>query len=71
MTKSTRRPLRVTADMPYRQWPLYLTYAEVAEILGRSEKTIQRMVRDDELPVERHGRLRHIPRSALRPRETE
>ena len=69
MTKATRRPLRVSANMPYQRWPLYLTYAEAAEILGRSEKTIQRMVAANELPLERHGRLKHIHKSALKPRE--
>ena len=68
MTKATRRTLRVSASTPYRQWPEFLTYAEAGEILGVCEKTIQRMVAAVELPTERHGRLRRIHKSAIRPR---
>ena len=64
--KSTRA-LRVTAATPYEKWPLYLTFAEAGELLGVSERTISRMIAADELPVERHGRLKRIPKTAIRP----
>ena len=61
---------RVTAETPYLKWPEFLTYAEAGILLGTSARTITRMVAADELPAERHGRLRRIPKSALRPQET-
>ena len=67
--KRKRRRLRVTADMPYRRWPEFLTFREAGELLGVCEKTIQRMVAAEELPVEPHGRLKHIHKSALKPKE--
>ena len=70
MTKATRRPLRVSAETPYRKWPELLTLEEVAVLLAVSRKTVQRMCAADELPVERHGRLKHIHKSALKPKET-
>ena len=66
--KSPRRPLRVTAATPYRQWPEFLTYAEAGELLGVCEKTISRMVAAEELPGEPHGRLKRIHKTAIRPR---
>ena len=60
-------PPRVTPEMPFERWPQFLTYAEAGILLGTSTKTIQRMTAADELPVERHGRLKRIPKTALRP----
>ncbi len=58
---------RVTPEMPFEKWPQLLTYQEAGILLGTSAKTISRMTAADELPVERHGRLKRIPKAAIRP----
>ena len=69
--KSPRRPLRVSANTPYRQWPEFLTFREAGELLGVDVRTIRRMTAAGELPVEPHGRLKHIHKSRLKPKEVK
>ena len=65
---SQARQPRVTAEMSFQRWPEFLTFEEVGILLGTSAKTIQRMAAAGELAVERHGRLRRVHKSALRPK---
>ena len=65
----SRSSVRVAPQTPYRRWPELLSFGEVAVLLGVSTKTVRRMVAAGELPVERHGRLTHIHKSALKPQD--
>ncbi len=44
---------------------LLLSYAESAELLGLSERTVRELVYDGELEAVHFGRARRIPRQAL------
>ena len=59
---------RVTPEMPFEKWPQLLTFEEAGVLLAVSRKTIQRMTAAGELPIQRLGRLKHIHKSALRPK---
>ena len=58
-----------TRSLPYNELPELLTPAEVQDYLSLSRTTVYELLRRNEIPHVRFGRLIRIPKTALKHQE--
>ena len=64
---SAAPPLAVTRHTPYEDLPQFLSVEEFRAFIGIGRSTVYDLLRREELPCVRFGRVVRIPRDALRP----